>query len=152
MHEFNYLYERTINDFTSRCWDDLSKIGNIRLCTNLYQLVQDLATGSVLKSLTFIRMNTMTPIARFFFAIAIAALGIQHFIYLHFLPDLEPVPVWLRDRAIPACILGVFLVAIAFGMAIGKMGRQAATLLGVICLLNSVGVHLPRLIADLQRK
>jgi uncharacterized membrane protein len=93
-------------------------------------------------------MNKFVPIARFLFAIAIFFFGIQHFIYSHFLPDLESVPAWLRNQAIPAWIMGLLLIATAFCISTQIKDRQAAKILGVVCLFNALVVHLPRVIAD----
>jgi uncharacterized membrane protein len=93
-------------------------------------------------------MNKMTQAARFLFAIAIAVFGVQHFIYGHFLPDLEPAPDQLNS-GFPAYALGFILIVIALGLVTDRMGRAAALLLSVLYLANTL-FHLPRVITDLH--
>ncbi len=93
-------------------------------------------------------MNKITFIPRFLFAVALAVFGIQHFIYGHF--GLTPFPSWLPFQSVLDYISGVLTVGVAFCIMTQKMDRPAALLLGLLYLLNSILLHIPRVIADLH--
>jgi uncharacterized membrane protein len=93
-------------------------------------------------------MNKMTPIASFLFAIALAVFGIQHFIYGHFV--LTPFPSWVPLQTALAWISGIFTIAVAFCILIRRMDRPATLLLGILYLLNTILLHIPRVIAELH--
>jgi uncharacterized membrane protein len=93
-------------------------------------------------------MNKITPIAQFLFAISLAVFGVQHLSYGHF--GLTPFPSWMPLQTALAYISGLFTIAVAICIVIQKMDGLATLVLGILYLLNTIVLHLPRVIADLH--
>ncbi len=93
-------------------------------------------------------MEKISKLGRWFFAIAIVAFGIQHFIYAVFLKGIGPP--WFPGRPLWACLSGVVLTATGGAILFGKKAPWAATLLGAMMLLLFLLLHMPRVAANLR--
>ena len=66
-------------------------------------------------------MKAITPIARAFFAIAMVAFGIQHFIYGKFVTRIAPeLPAWIPWHPFLAYVAGAVLVVAGIAILSGK--------------------------------
>jgi uncharacterized membrane protein YphA (DoxX/SURF4 family) len=93
---------------------------------------------------------TLTATGRAFIAISMVAFGVQQFDYSGYLQGLEFVPRWIPAHFFWANFTGVALIAAAVSIAIGKMARRAAILLGVGFFLSAVFYHGPKLLDVLR--
>ncbi len=94
-------------------------------------------------------MKKLAALGRFFFAAAVIAFGVQHFVYLDFVTRVVPrLPVWIPGHRFLACVFGTFLVATGVAILFGKAARLAALLLGAVILVSFAMLHLPLVIAN----
>jgi uncharacterized membrane protein len=94
-------------------------------------------------------MALITSVARFFFAIAIIAFGIQHLVYGGFVTRVVPkLPAWIPRHHFWAYVTGVALICAGGGMLLPKRARTAGTLLGSLILLSFLVFYLPLLLAS----
>jgi uncharacterized membrane protein len=94
-------------------------------------------------------MKKLTALGRFFFAIAMIAFGVQHFVYLNFITRLIPkLPGWVPAQPFLAGVFGAFLIAAGAAIILGKAARLAALLLGGVILISFAVLHLPLLISN----
>jgi uncharacterized membrane protein len=92
-------------------------------------------------------MYKLSTLGRFFLAVAVAAFGAQHFVYLDFVTRVFPrLPSWVPAHTFLACVFGAFLLASGAAIMIGKVARSAALLLGAVILSSFVLLYLPLLI------
>jgi uncharacterized membrane protein len=84
-------------------------------------------------------------LGRFLFAALLGIVGIQHFLYAHFIATL--VPAWIPARLFWAYFVGVAFFAASVSFASRKYLHFAGTLLGIMFLLWVFIVHTPRVIA-----
>jgi uncharacterized membrane protein len=80
---------------------------------------------------------------RYFFALAIVAFGIQHFVYARFSAGLGPP--WFPGRPHWAYLTGAALVVAGTVIFLGRELQWAATLLGTMLLLFFLLQHVPRI-------
>ena len=88
-------------------------------------------------------MDKFLFLGRYFFAIAFAAFGIQHFIYAKYAAGLGPP--WLAGNPLRACFMGIALVVASIRIAINAKTRVTAMLLGFLLFLYFFLVYAPRL-------
>lgn len=83
-------------------------------------------------------------IARAFYGIGIAGLGIQQFQYADFRPVILPAwPAWMHASPVPAYLVGALWVLMGFMIAFGKKIKTVSLLLGGLLLLFFVCFQLP---------
>jgi uncharacterized membrane protein len=87
-------------------------------------------------------------LGRYFFALALVAFGIQHYVYVRIATGLGPP--WFPGRPLWAYLTGSALVVAGAAIFIGKKARLAATLLGTIILLLFLFLHTPRIKVNLH--
>lgn len=92
--------------------------------------------------------DAFLKVGRYFFALAIVAFGIQHFVYAKFGAGLGPP--WFPGRPLWACLTGVVFVAAGGAIFVGKKARWAATLLGTMLLLFFALLDIPRITVQLH--
>jgi uncharacterized membrane protein YphA (DoxX/SURF4 family) len=88
-------------------------------------------------------MDKLNKPGRLFFAIAVAALGVQQLAYADFVAGPLIAPAWLPWRAFWALLSGLILVAAGVGIVTNKHARRASTLLSVLLLVIVLLFHLP---------
>jgi uncharacterized membrane protein len=89
-------------------------------------------------------MDTMLKLGRLFFAVPIAAFGIQYFLYGRFVGGLAPVPPWTPGGWPAAYLTGAVLLAAGIAIAAKWKVRWFATLLGIFFLLCVLLLHTQR--------
>jgi uncharacterized membrane protein len=94
-------------------------------------------------------MGNTSSLGKSFFAIAMMAFGIQHFIYADFVTRLVPkLPAWIPWHPFWAYLTGTGLIVAAVAIVLGKKARLAATLLGAMIFLSFALLHLPQVAAN----
>lgn len=86
-------------------------------------------------------MQTLPRLGRYFFAISIAAFGIQYLLYGRFVGGLPPVPPWTPGGAFLSYVVGAMLILAAVGITANWQARLSATLIGGIFLFCVVFLH-----------
>ncbi|HYK34436.1 hypothetical protein [Alloacidobacterium sp.] len=98
--------------------------------------------------------NKLFTIGRVLFAITAGTLGVLHFIYFPFAPNIEPismiVKVLIPAQPIWSYFTGFAFLAAAAAIFLSSKIRLAATLLGVVVLLFALIVWVPWLAAHPQ--
>ena len=84
-------------------------------------------------------------LGRYFFGLAIAAFGIQHFVDSRLTVRIGPP--WILGRPLWAYVAGVVLVGAGATILFGRKSRWAVTLLGSMIFLYSLLLYLPRIVA-----
>jgi len=94
-------------------------------------------------------MNKST-LGLLFFAVAIAAFGIQQLITAEFVRLVPPLPAWVPGHPLWARLVGVVLLAAgaATGVGRGRMARCAAVVVGAWLVLAILFLHLPKAAAN----
>src|SRR6266511_4383041 len=73
-------------------------------------------------------MYKLSTLGRFFFAIAMVAFGIQHFVHLEFVTRVFPrLPAWIPAHVFLSCVFGSILLASSAaicGLAVGRNHPQ----------------------------
>src|SRR5882672_12592712 len=85
---------------------------------------------------------------RYFFAIAFAAFGIQHFIYAKYAAGLGPP--WIPGSPLRACFMGAALIVASIRIATNAKTRVTAMLLAFLLFLYFLLLYAPRLAANLH--
>ena len=93
-------------------------------------------------------MDNFIKLGRFFFAIAMVAFGIQHFIYAHFAAGVGPP--WFPGAPLGAYLTGAVLTGTGVAMVLGTKTRWAAALLGAMLLMFFLLLHVPKVAASLH--
>lgn len=88
-------------------------------------------------------LMTRSSLGRLFFAVGIAAFGIQQLVTGGFVRLVPPLPTWIPSPGLWARGLGLVLVVLGLTLAIGRKARWAAVMLGALILLMFLGLHLP---------
>ncbi|MBZ5651595.1 MAG: DoxX family membrane protein [Acidobacteriia bacterium] len=106
----------------------------------------NLTAGGQSKNIT----KKLTNLGRAFFAIAMAAFGIQYFI--HALAASVPAlgPPWTPTPPFWGYVTAIILVAAAAGIATGTLTRCAAISLGIMLLVRVLLAYVPRLAANIH--
>ena len=100
---------------------------------------------AISSSLT-ITPGRLIPAGKYFFAITMAAFGIDHFLYTDFVATL--VPSWMPAHVFWTYFAGAALVLAGVAIIANMYARIAAALLGVMIFLWLILLHIPRAIAD----
>lgn len=87
-------------------------------------------------------MNRST-LGRLFFAISMAAFGIQQLLTGGFVRLVPPLPAWVPSPSVWASLIGIVLIAAGVAIGTGIRARGAAAVLGVLLLLMILFLHLP---------
>jgi uncharacterized membrane protein len=87
-------------------------------------------------------------VGRYFFALAMVAFGIQHFVNERL--TMRVGPPWFPGRPLWAYLTGTALIVAGAAIVIGKHARLAATLLGTILFLSFLLLHIPRILVNLH--
>jgi uncharacterized membrane protein len=87
-------------------------------------------------------------LGRYFFAIAIAAFGVQHFLNQKL--TIRIGPPWFPGRPIWPYLTGAALALSGVAILLGEKARLAATLLGAILFLLFLFLHIPRILVNLH--
>ncbi|RYU90722.1 hypothetical protein EWM62_08735 [Mucilaginibacter terrigena] len=90
--------------------------------------------------------EAILPAGRFFLAITMLVFGIEHFVYIGFVPGL--VPHWAKFPIFWTYFTGVALIAAALGIILNIKLRLAANLLGLMIFIWFLLLHVPRAMAD----
>jgi len=89
----------------------------------------------------------IAPVARFLFALAILAFGIQHLLYGEFVTRVVPkLPAWIPWHSFWAYATGLILITAGAAILLQKRARLAAELLGALILLSVLAFYLPPLL------
>src|SRR5215468_11473077 len=92
-------------------------------------------------------MYKLSTLGRFFFAVAMAAFGVQHFVHLDFVTRVFPrLPAWIPAHSFLSCVFGSILLASGAAIMFEKAARPVALLLGAIILSSFALLYLPLLI------
>ncbi len=87
-------------------------------------------------------------LGRYFFALAIVAFGIQHFVNEKL--TVRVGPPWFPGRPLWAYLTGTVLVVTGVAIFLEQKMRLAATLLGTILFLYFLFLHIPRILLNLH--
>jgi len=82
------------------------------------------------------------PAGKYFLALTILIFGIEHFIYIGFVPSL--VPKWIPFPVFWTYFTGVALIAAGLGILLNIQRQLAAKLLGIMLLIWVIILHIPR--------
>jgi uncharacterized membrane protein len=84
----------------------------------------------------------LVPVGRAFYAIGLAGIGVQHFIFRNFIPVVVPYwPAWIPGRPLWVWVLGAGLIASGMAILFDVRARAAAALTGIV-LARAVAVLL----------
>lgn len=92
-------------------------------------------------------MNKST-LGRLFFAVSIAAFGIQQLVRGGFVRLVPPLPTWIPSPGLWARLVGLVLILLGLAIATGRRARWAAAVLGTLLLLDFLLLHLPRALTN----
>jgi uncharacterized membrane protein len=94
------------------------------------------------------KADPFLKLGKYFFALAFAAFGIQHFVYARYGAGLGPP--WYLGRPLWACLFGAVLMALGAAIFLGRKPRLAATLLATVIFLLFLLLYVPRIFAQLH--
>jgi uncharacterized membrane protein len=89
-------------------------------------------------------MEKLYASGRLLFAVAITALGVEHFVWAHAPGDVVPVIPWVPANPLWAYLTGSALAALGLAMAWNVRPRVAAILLGALLLGCALVLQLPQ--------
>lgn len=87
-------------------------------------------------------------LGRYFFALAVVAFGIQHFVNEKL--TIRVGPPWFPGRPLWAYLTGTALVVTGVAIFLGQTARLASTLLGTLLFLFFLFLHIPRILVNLH--
>jgi uncharacterized membrane protein len=90
-------------------------------------------------------MDRLLTLGRYAFGIAIAAFGLQYYMYVSSHSGLAPGPPWLVGGAFAACVAGGLLLVLGIAIVAAKEVVMPAAALGTFLLAYVVFLYLPRL-------
>jgi uncharacterized membrane protein len=93
-------------------------------------------------------MGRMTELGRYFFAIAVAASGLQQLVTGSFVRLVPALPAWIPGQSYWARLTGVALVVIGVAILTGAKSRLAVTALAVMLLGLLLFLHIPQSAAN----
>jgi len=95
-------------------------------------------------------MTSNSTLGRLFFAIALAAFGVQQLVTAEFVRLVPPLPAWIPEPQLWARLVGVILIVAgaAIGIGRGRWARWAAAVVGVLIALSILFLHLPKAAAN----
>ncbi|HUN23739.1 MAG TPA: hypothetical protein PK299_11465 [Anaerolineales bacterium] len=82
---------------------------------------------------------------RYLYSVPIAIFGLLHFLGSGQMAGM--VPSWLPGGVLWVYLTGIALIAAAVAILIGKMGRLACQLLGILLIIFALTVHLPNMLS-----
>lgn len=88
-------------------------------------------------------MINKSILGRLFFAIGIAAFGIQQLVTGGFVRLVPPLPTWIPSPGLWARLIGLILIILGVAIGTGRRARWAAAVLGGLLLLLFLVLHLP---------
>jgi uncharacterized membrane protein len=91
-------------------------------------------------------IDHLPTLGRVFFGLAIAAFGVQNFIYADGVFGLEPIPGWVSVKAAWAYLSGLLLLGSGAAVSAGTYTRPAATVIGGVLSVWLFGLQVPRLL------
>jgi uncharacterized membrane protein len=97
------------------------------------------------------KRESATPflrLGRYFFAMAMVAFGIQHFVNEKL--TIRVGPPWFPGRLIWVYLTGTALVVTGVAIFLGRKARLAATLLSTLLFLSFLFLHIPRILVNLH--
>lgn len=83
-------------------------------------------------------------IGRVFFGISVLATGVEQLVISDFVRLVPKTPAWVHQRAL-AWLVGIVLVVIGLRILSAKMARAAASVLGVLVLVDLVVLYAPQM-------
>jgi uncharacterized membrane protein len=89
-------------------------------------------------------LMTRSTLGRLFFALGIAAFGIQQLVTGGFVRLVPPLPTWVPSPGLWARLIGLVLVVLGLAIGTGRKARAAAAVLGTLLLLLFLFLHLPQ--------
>jgi uncharacterized membrane protein YphA (DoxX/SURF4 family) len=92
-------------------------------------------------------MSALATIGRLFFAVSMAAFGIQQLVFGELVRLAPPLPAWMPWHPFWVDATGVLLLAAGAAIALRIGARWAAAVLAVMLLFDIVLLHLPRALA-----
>ena len=87
-------------------------------------------------------------LGRYFFALAMVAFGVQHFVNEKL--AIRVGPPWFPGRPLWAYLTGTALIVTGAAIFLGQKARLAAILLGTILFLFFLLLHIPRILVNLH--
>src|SRR5579872_2146739 len=90
-------------------------------------------------------LEKLIPFGRIFFAVPLAAFGVEHFIFANFMTGM--VPSWIPWHLFWIYFVGAALIAAALSIATGICSRLAGALLSFMIFLFVCTLHVPNWIA-----
>ena len=93
-------------------------------------------------------MINKSTLGRFFFAIGIAAFGIQQLVTGGFVRLVPPLPTWIPSPGLWARLAGLILLILGLAIGTGRKARGAAAVLGTLLLLLFLFLHLPQALTN----
>jgi uncharacterized membrane protein len=90
-------------------------------------------------------MNSLPTLGRLFFAVSLAAFGIQYLNYGHYLGGLPPVPPWAPGGSMGAYSMGAILLATSISIALNWHARASSFFIGILFLLCALFLHTQKL-------
>jgi uncharacterized membrane protein len=93
-------------------------------------------------------MDKTIRLGRYFFAISMAAFGIQQFIIADFVPGLVPVSAGMPGRSFLVYLTGLVLIIAGASVLANQKARLMACLLGLLWFLWVILLHVPKLAAN----
>jgi uncharacterized membrane protein len=93
---------------------------------------------------TGLRAATAFTIGRSFFGLAVLATGVEQLVISDFVRLVPKTPAWVQKPAL-AWLVGLVLVVIGLRILSAKMARAAATVLGLLILVDLVVLYAPRM-------
>ena len=91
-------------------------------------------------------MERFFGIGRYFFALAIAAFGVENLIWAHHDKPVMTIIPWLPAEPFLAYLVGIAFLAAGISLAFNLKARLAAILLGILFLVFEIVLQLPRAI------
>ena len=94
-------------------------------------------------------MDRLIPVGRIFFAIALIALGVEHFIFSDFITGRAPAwPPSIPGGMIWAYVTGITFIATGAAILFGTKARSAAVLAAALIAAWALLRHIPVVAAD----
>ena len=93
-------------------------------------------------------MDKTIRLGQYFFAVSMAAFGIQQFIIADFVPGLVPVSAGMPGRSFLVYLTGLVLIIAGASLLANQKARLMACLLGLLWLFCVILLHVPKLIAN----
>jgi uncharacterized membrane protein YphA (DoxX/SURF4 family) len=96
--------------------------------------------------------SALVYLGRLFIGVSLLAIGLQHFLYSGFIPDLGLVPDWAPAHTLCAWLAGAILLLAGVSVLTAKYARPITTFLGFVFLLSAFlrfTTHIPGMIHNI---